>query len=97
MGMMPLTPEKLRIWFWIAAIANFLSIGYTLHPGFGRSDDELPMEFYVAVFSLVTLVGIPRVVICGAVYQKVVALCLAVVPALMLFVVVPAFLRICRT
>jgi hypothetical protein len=54
-------------------------------PAVGHRDGEIPIEFFVVVFSALTLVGLPRILFCGAVHQKVVALCLAIVPFVILF------------
>jgi hypothetical protein len=91
-----LTLERMRIWFWFAAAANCLSIAYTLYPGFGRNGDRVPIEFFVVVFSFVTLIGLPRVVASGAPAQKIVALCLSAVPSGILVLAVPAFFDFCR-
>ncbi len=94
MSRLPL--EKMRIWFWFAAAANCLSIGYTLYPSFGRKGDRVPIELIVILFSFATLIGLPRVIVSGAAHQKIVALCLSAVPSGILVLAVPAFLDFCR-
>ncbi len=94
--MTQLSPRKLRIWFWIAAFANFLSLMSTMLPGFGHHTESILIVFLTIQFSLVTLICLPRIVFAGTILEKIVASLLAVLPLFALIMFTPIFFVMCR-
>ena len=96
-AMKPLSFDQLRVWFWIAALANFLVIAFVLRPAISsHKPGIIPMEFFVCLTAAVTLVGLPRLLICASLFEKIVACCLCIFPCIALFFTIPEFIQWAR-